>query len=223
MIERFLNDESGAITVDWVVLTGSLVGLGLAVAAVLGSGLSDASNAMSDDMASVRGSNPFGIAMDLFETDFSSGAAGWMGGNVVTLPGFGDILQIGAGERAELEVEVPENATSATVSFDIIGGDDLSGEPATVFINGDPVAIYSDNHGNITTSTSDIPGITVEVDQSYTNDPVGAGTHGHDSRATYTITIDNPPQGLTVGVGSGADQGVNNEFYGLDDVSVTSS
>ncbi len=29
--ERFLNDESGAVTVDWVVLTAAVVGLGLAV------------------------------------------------------------------------------------------------------------------------------------------------------------------------------------------------
>ena len=27
----FLNDESGAVTVDWVVLTAAVVGLGLAV------------------------------------------------------------------------------------------------------------------------------------------------------------------------------------------------
>jgi Flp pilus assembly pilin Flp len=28
---RFYSDESGAVTVDWVVLTGSIVGLGLLV------------------------------------------------------------------------------------------------------------------------------------------------------------------------------------------------
>lgn len=31
MIENFCNDESGAVTVDWVVLTAAIVGLGLAV------------------------------------------------------------------------------------------------------------------------------------------------------------------------------------------------
>lgn len=31
MINNFRNDESGAVTVDWVVLTAAIVGLGLAV------------------------------------------------------------------------------------------------------------------------------------------------------------------------------------------------
>lgn len=39
----FLSDESGAVTVDWVVLTAALVGLGLAVISVVSSGLEDLS------------------------------------------------------------------------------------------------------------------------------------------------------------------------------------
>ncbi|KCV80890.1 hypothetical protein ATO10_14604, partial [Actibacterium atlanticum] len=31
MIKKFHNDESGAVTVDWVVLTAAVVGLGFAV------------------------------------------------------------------------------------------------------------------------------------------------------------------------------------------------
>jgi Flp pilus assembly pilin Flp len=33
---RFVDDESGAVTVDWVVLTGTIVGLTIAVIATLG-------------------------------------------------------------------------------------------------------------------------------------------------------------------------------------------
>lgn len=36
-LKRFFDDESGAVTVDWVVITGTLVGLTLAFIAVLGS------------------------------------------------------------------------------------------------------------------------------------------------------------------------------------------
>lgn len=39
----FLSDESGAVTVDWVVLTAALVGLGLAVISVVSTGLEDLS------------------------------------------------------------------------------------------------------------------------------------------------------------------------------------
>ncbi|MEM9797961.1 MAG: pilus assembly protein [Pseudomonadota bacterium] len=38
-IKTFKNDESGAVTVDWVVLTAALVGLGLAVMAVVSQGI----------------------------------------------------------------------------------------------------------------------------------------------------------------------------------------
>ena len=38
MIDAFRNDEAGAVTVDWVVLTAAIVGLGLAVIASVRTG-----------------------------------------------------------------------------------------------------------------------------------------------------------------------------------------
>jgi len=35
-LRRFFDDESGAVTVDWVVLTGTIVGLTIAVIGTLG-------------------------------------------------------------------------------------------------------------------------------------------------------------------------------------------
>ena len=43
-INTFKNDESGAVTVDWVVLTAALVGLGLAVMGVVRGGVENISN-----------------------------------------------------------------------------------------------------------------------------------------------------------------------------------
>ena len=43
LFNAFLKDESGAVTVDWVVLTAALVGLGLAVISVVSTGLEDLS------------------------------------------------------------------------------------------------------------------------------------------------------------------------------------
>ena len=43
-INTFKNDESGAVTVDWVVLTAALVGLGLAVMGVVRGGIDDLTN-----------------------------------------------------------------------------------------------------------------------------------------------------------------------------------
>ncbi|PIV75624.1 MAG: pilus assembly protein [Rhodobacteraceae bacterium CG17_big_fil_post_rev_8_21_14_2_50_65_11] len=43
-ISTFARTESGAVTVDWVVLTAALVGLGLAVTNTVSNGLEDLSN-----------------------------------------------------------------------------------------------------------------------------------------------------------------------------------
>jgi Flp pilus assembly pilin Flp len=40
LANTFSNDESGAVTVDWVVLTAAIVGLGIAVYAVVSGGIS---------------------------------------------------------------------------------------------------------------------------------------------------------------------------------------
>lgn len=49
-IKRFGKDEDGAVTVDWVVLTAALVGLGIAVLAAVETGLSDLSKDISDEL-----------------------------------------------------------------------------------------------------------------------------------------------------------------------------
>ena len=37
--KSFANDESGAVTVDWVVLTAAIVGLGMVVMSTVGGGI----------------------------------------------------------------------------------------------------------------------------------------------------------------------------------------
>ncbi len=39
ILKSFLRDDSGAVTVDWVVLTAAIVGLGIAVIAAVSSGV----------------------------------------------------------------------------------------------------------------------------------------------------------------------------------------
>ncbi|MEM7643609.1 MAG: hypothetical protein AAF366_13915 [Pseudomonadota bacterium] len=46
----FLSDESGAVTVDWVVLTAALVGLGLAVMTVVRGGVVDAAGEIDETL-----------------------------------------------------------------------------------------------------------------------------------------------------------------------------
>ena len=43
-IKNFRNDEDGAVTVDWVVLTAAIVALGLAVGMAVSDGATDLAN-----------------------------------------------------------------------------------------------------------------------------------------------------------------------------------
>ena len=51
LFNAFLNDESGAVTVDWVVLTAAIVGLGIAVMTSVGSGTTAYAGKISSHMA----------------------------------------------------------------------------------------------------------------------------------------------------------------------------
>lgn len=53
-VKRFVNEESGAITVDWVVLTAAIVGLGLALVVAIGASISDVSGALEVDLNSAE-------------------------------------------------------------------------------------------------------------------------------------------------------------------------
>ena len=58
-IKNFRNDEDGAVTVDWVVLTAAIVGLGLAVMTVVSGGTETLTNKISDKMTSQPISSTF--------------------------------------------------------------------------------------------------------------------------------------------------------------------
>ena len=49
--KTFHNDEDGAVTVDWVVLTAAIVGLGIAVMTSVGGGTKDLSGKISGNLA----------------------------------------------------------------------------------------------------------------------------------------------------------------------------
>jgi Flp pilus assembly pilin Flp len=52
LIEKFRKDEAGAVTVDWVVLTAAIVGLGLAVVASVRTGANSVGSQISSSLSS---------------------------------------------------------------------------------------------------------------------------------------------------------------------------
>jgi Flp pilus assembly pilin Flp len=49
-IKNFRNDEDGAVTVDFVVLTAAIVLLGLAVGTAVGNGANNLANGIQDNL-----------------------------------------------------------------------------------------------------------------------------------------------------------------------------
>ena len=66
-IQNFLKDEDGAVTVDWVVLTAAVVGLGIAGVTAVNTGIGDLAETIGEDVG--------GIEVDAPETLGFSGAA----------------------------------------------------------------------------------------------------------------------------------------------------
>ncbi|WP_368187049.1 hypothetical protein [Aestuariibius sp. HNIBRBA575] len=50
-IKNFRQDEDGAVTVDWVVLTAAIVGLGIAVLTSVGNGTTALGSKVSSQLA----------------------------------------------------------------------------------------------------------------------------------------------------------------------------
>ncbi|ULB08618.1 pilus assembly protein [Cereibacter azotoformans] len=50
IFKNFRNDEDGAVTVDWVVLTAAIVGLGIAVVTTVSGGLKTAASSIVTDL-----------------------------------------------------------------------------------------------------------------------------------------------------------------------------
>jgi Flp pilus assembly pilin Flp len=73
-INTFINDESGAVTVDWVVLAAALVGLGLAVMSVVSGGIENLSTDIGQTLADTDPlANPFDTNTDIGDTPPTDG------------------------------------------------------------------------------------------------------------------------------------------------------
>ena len=53
LAKNFKNDESGAVTVDWVVLTAAIVGLGIAVLTSVSGGTTSLADSISGELGSM--------------------------------------------------------------------------------------------------------------------------------------------------------------------------
>ncbi|MCB1348249.1 MAG: hypothetical protein KDK11_06245 [Maritimibacter sp.] len=57
LIKTFTRDEDGAVTVDWVVLTAAIVGLGIAVLSSVSGGTTSLADKISGELADMEPEN----------------------------------------------------------------------------------------------------------------------------------------------------------------------
>ncbi len=57
LIKNFRRDEDGAVTVDWVVLTAAIVGLGIAILTTVQTGTQTLADNISSELADITVSN----------------------------------------------------------------------------------------------------------------------------------------------------------------------
>ena len=58
ILKEFGRDQEGAVTVDWVVLTAGIVGLGLVVISAMASAISDNATTIAGDVTAAITSTP---------------------------------------------------------------------------------------------------------------------------------------------------------------------
>jgi len=226
-VSTFARDESGAVTVDWTVMTASIVGLGIATFGVVSGGISDLSSDVDQHLRRDMISTSFGAEL-MAAMDFSGGdTGGWTGGTVLSpIAALGEMLVLGPGETASLTLDVPVGAETASLSFDLIGGDSLDSEIATITSNGRTVTLAQSGSwvdGTMTFTTPDVDGVTVttETISSGTNLGGASPDSWRDSVTRVTVTVDDPGETLSLGITSGANQHIGDEFFAVDNVDIS--
>lgn len=223
-IKRFTLDESGAVTTDWVVLTGGAVGLGLATMGVVTGGVSNLAGDIRGQLSSSDWSMFDNGLTQLASFNFTGGdATGWLGGAVRDMGGqLGELMVLGPGEAASYLLDVPEGTEQALMTFDLVAGDSLDNsaqwgtDTATIMLNGVPVAIALASGNSMTFDIPQIDGTTVEATVSIGELALGGSGNWTDSVAEINIAVAQPTEAIEFSFVSNANQGIGDEFWGLD-------
>lgn len=221
---EFWYDESGAVTVDMTVLAAGVVGLGIATMSVVSSGVEDLSGDINAELSSNNWNMFSNGRVSVGSFDFSGGnAPGWLGGSVRDMGGeLGELLVLGPGEATGFLVEVAEGATNAIMEFDLVAGDSLDNsaqwgtDTATISLNGVPVAVALASGNSMTFDIPQLDGTTVEATVEVASVALGGNGGWNDSVASVRVTVDEPTSDIQFELQSNANQGIGDEFWGLD-------
>jgi len=237
VLEFTLSDQ-GATTIDWVVISAGLVGLGVAVA----SAVVPATHFGAD---SIRVSMICGVPGTICEGEhFTNGrSTGWTtdtGGEVVVTDLFGfdaydNVLGPLRGGDGSQEIsrtfEIPEGASGATFSLDVLASGSWDDnvqwgldEGPRLYIGGQEIAKANggpNGQGLTWTFHTDVPGVTATLNEQQVADfggmSEGGSTARVDSISNVSITVDNPSGPVTLGMGVKS----TGEYAGFDNIQVS--
>ena len=221
----FLRSESGAVTVDWVVMTAALTGLGLAVSSTLSNGLQNLSSDTRDHMTGVGTRTAFDRIFA--REDFENGPGAWSAGEVLNAPGFGNVLAFSGNQRSgSMPIDVDPKYSYAKIEFDVIVGDSWDNEQGAISIGGEDVMIASHawSGGAPEIQTFDGPeDMSVTLTRTTTDTGHNSGVWQSNSDYTYRVSVTSRNDGsdLTLGASTTLDTRATDEFFGIDNVVVT--
>ncbi|CCH50062.1 protein of unknown function [Pseudodesulfovibrio piezophilus C1TLV30] len=178
-----------------------------------------------------------------YANDFEHGATGWSNNTVTETDGvFTDFLgRFGTGDSTVKTFDVVDGADSVTIDFDMYeidswtqtdnawGHDDL-----IITVDGNDITIplersnmdYSDEDnavvrtGTVETESGTITWTFTATEPGTTNK--GFGSY-EDQIHHVTLTIENPGDSVTLGLGSTLNEALNNESFGIDNIVVNAS
>lgn len=243
MTKQFLTSESGAVTVDWVVLSAAVVGLGLTSVAAVRTGTGSLAEAIS---ASLTGASV--MALDgLNRMGFGDGNfMGWSTNRTGFSDALGEFLGPFAGSDGAVthDVTLPEGATEATIIFDLLLLDSWDGtgrvsdfasggrgDGIAFSINGTEIGFSAMTNGNaaVPSGTFAVDGATYSYELTrqssgaYFSSSDGGGAWS-DAVWGVTVTAENPPSGgFQFGINGTSNQAVHDESFGIDNYVVRSN
>lgn len=249
---KYLQDESGAVTVDWVTLTAATVGLGIAAASAVSMGVRSLGTDVQESLsgASVARLYDFmGTSFTLASIGFEDGnTEGWSSDRIGFTDALGHFLGPFAGSEGAVEyaVRLPSDTVRAVIEFDLLtldswdGWNHGGGNDVAAGGRGDGVAFLIDgqeiHYSGMTVGTAQFPTGSFEVDGTtynvtmvnqrtgqFTDANMSANSAWPDGVWRVQVVAENPPpQGFNFGLNATTNQHVRDESMGIDNFSINS-
>ena len=229
VLKAFLLSESGAVTTDYVMLSASVVGVGISV---LNSTAAGVENLAGDINATLRGQIVnSSFARESYFDDFETGAGYWIGGQWDNSDdAYGGLLGpyggSGGAEVVTRTYDLMSGYDFAVVEFDLHALDSWDNEEFILFIDGSPVSSH-----NFNWQVDGVTGSWTTADGAYSVfiEPNGPRAHtGYnsgwvDQSFSVRVEVEDPGRSISVGFGSTLNQGVGDESWAVDNVGVIST